>query len=61
MERINKATLFGNLLFEERKRKKFSKTACGSVLPFYSWNIPLCSEKKGFCNCSHLIIIIFVQ
>lgn len=46
MERINKATLFGNLLFEERKRKKFSKTACGSVLPFYSRNIPLCSEKE---------------
>lgn len=46
MERINKATLFGNLLFEERERKKFSKTACRLGIAVYSRNIPLCSEKE---------------
>lgn len=33
-------TLFGT------KRKKSTKTACGSVLPFHSWNISLCPDKE---------------
>jgi hypothetical protein len=41
MERMDKPTLLGDLLFSYAKRKKSSKTACGLVLAFYSWNIPL--------------------
>ena len=53
MERMNKVTFFRNLLFEERERKKFLKTACGLVLAFHSWNIPLCADKKRIIYSSY--------
>jgi hypothetical protein len=41
MERMKKANTFRRFTLFGTKRKKFSKTACGLVLAFYSWNIPL--------------------
>ncbi|WP_199830404.1 hypothetical protein [Parabacteroides bouchesdurhonensis] len=46
MERINKATLLINLLFLWSKKEEIYQNPQGLVLPFYSWNIPLCSEKE---------------
>ena len=46
MERINKATLLINLLFFGTKKEEIYQNPQGSVLLFYSWNIPLCSEKE---------------
>jgi len=42
MERMNKATFLREILPEAERGVEISrKTACGLVLTFYSWNIPL--------------------
>ena len=46
MERINKGNTFWKFtLLRNEKRKKFSNRLRLGVA-FYSWNIPLCSEKE---------------
>lgn len=46
MERINKATLFVNLLFFGTKKEEIYKNRLRLGVPFYSCNIPLCSDKE---------------
>ena len=50
MERINKAMLWGNLLFLWNKKEEISPNPQGLALMFYSWNITLCTVKKGNFN-----------